>query len=137
MISYSVYFTWQIYICMPRNITLPLEKTGGADKARPRNTINGNKDEQTEHYSRHDTMGLKTWNMSLDKLVNIGPITQPSVGDNLRLFLVLFIAIFNNSSVVFTAVNCIGGGNRSGVPGKNHQMTDKLVKHVKLQRAYT
>jgi hypothetical protein len=28
-------------------------------------------------------MGLKTWNMSLDKLVNIGPITQPSVGDNL------------------------------------------------------
>jgi hypothetical protein len=49
-------------------------------------------------------MGLKTWNMSLDKLVNIGPITQPSVGDNLRLFLVLFIAIFNNSSVLFTAV---------------------------------
>ena len=45
---------------MPRNITLPLEKTGGADKARPRNKINGNKDEQTEHYSRHDTMGLKT-----------------------------------------------------------------------------
>jgi hypothetical protein len=30
MISYSVYFTWQIYMCMPRNITLPLEKTEGA-----------------------------------------------------------------------------------------------------------
>jgi hypothetical protein len=30
MISYSVYFTWQIYICMPINITLPLEKTEGA-----------------------------------------------------------------------------------------------------------
>ena len=30
MISYSAYFTGQIYICMPRNITLPLEKTGGA-----------------------------------------------------------------------------------------------------------
>jgi hypothetical protein len=30
MISYSVYFTWQLYICMPRNITLPLEKTEGA-----------------------------------------------------------------------------------------------------------
>jgi hypothetical protein len=71
--------------------------------------------------------------MSLDKLVNIGPITHPSVRDNLRLFLVLFIAIFNNMSVLFTAVNCIGGGNRSGVPGENHQMTDKLVKHVKLQ----
>ena len=30
MISYSVYLTWQIYICMPINITLPLEKTEGA-----------------------------------------------------------------------------------------------------------
>jgi hypothetical protein len=30
------------------------------DKARPRNTINGNKDEQTEHFSGHDTTGLKT-----------------------------------------------------------------------------
>jgi hypothetical protein len=30
MISYSVYFTWQIYMCMPINITLPLEKTEGA-----------------------------------------------------------------------------------------------------------
>jgi hypothetical protein len=51
--------------------------------------------------------------MSLNKLVNIGHITQPSVGDNLRLFLVLFIAIFNNISVVFTAVNFIGGANWS------------------------
>jgi hypothetical protein len=51
--------------------------------------------------------------MSLDKLVNIGPSTQPSVGDNLRLFLVLFIAIFNNISVFSTAVSFIGGGNRS------------------------
>jgi hypothetical protein len=49
--------------------------------------------------------------MSLHKLVNIGPITQPSVGDNLRLFLVLFIAIFNNISFSSTAVNFIGGGN--------------------------
>jgi hypothetical protein len=30
MILYSVYFTWQIYICMPINITLPLEKSEGA-----------------------------------------------------------------------------------------------------------
>jgi len=30
MISYSVYFTWQIYICMLITITLPLEKTEGA-----------------------------------------------------------------------------------------------------------
>jgi hypothetical protein len=59
--------------------------------------------------------------MSFDKLVNIGPITQPSVGDNLRLFLVLFIAIFNNISVFFTAVSFIGGGN--GVPGENHRST--------------
>jgi hypothetical protein len=51
--------------------------------------------------------------VSLSKLVNIGHITQPSVGENLRLFLVLFIAIFNNISVVFTAVNFIGGANWS------------------------
>ena len=30
------------------------------DKARPRNTINGNKDERIEHCSGHDTTGLKT-----------------------------------------------------------------------------
>jgi hypothetical protein len=30
MISYSVYFTWQIYMCIPINITLPLKKTEGA-----------------------------------------------------------------------------------------------------------
>jgi hypothetical protein len=30
------------------------------DQARPRNTIHGNKDEQTEHCSGHDTTGLKT-----------------------------------------------------------------------------
>jgi low affinity Fe/Cu permease len=30
MISYSVYLTWQIYICMPINITLLLGKTEGA-----------------------------------------------------------------------------------------------------------
>jgi hypothetical protein len=54
--------------------------------------------EQTEHCRGHDTTGLKTWNILLDKQVNIGPITQPSVGDNLRLFLAWFIAIFNNIS---------------------------------------
>jgi hypothetical protein len=30
IISYSVYFTWQRYMCMPINITLPLEKIEGA-----------------------------------------------------------------------------------------------------------
>jgi hypothetical protein len=71
--------------------------------------------------------------MSLDKLVNIGPITQPSVGDNLRLFLVWFIAIFNNIS--FFSLRPVLLVEEIGVPGENHrQVTDKPVKHVKLQR---
>ena len=57
--------------------------------------------------------------MSLNKLVNIGPITQPSVGDNIRLFLVWFIAIFNNISVFFTAKILLV--EEIGVPGENNR----------------
>jgi hypothetical protein len=59
--------------------------------------------------------------MSLDKLVNIGPITQPSVRDNLRLFLAWFIAIFNNISVL--SLRSILLVEEIGVPGENHRHT--------------
>jgi hypothetical protein len=59
--------------------------------------------------------------MSLDKLVNIGPITQTSVGDNLRLFLVWFIAIFNNISVF--SLRTVLLVEEIGVPGENHRHT--------------
>jgi hypothetical protein len=76
--------------------------------------------------------------MSLDKLVNIEPITQPSFGDNLRFFLVWFIAIFNNISVFHCGQfywwrKSEYPENTTDIP----QVTDKLVEHAKLQRTYT
>jgi hypothetical protein len=53
--------------------------------------------------------------------VNIGPITQPSVGDNLRLFLVClsqFSTIFR-----FFSLRSILLVEEIGVPGENHQPT--------------
>jgi hypothetical protein len=59
--------------------------------------------------------------MSLDKLVNIGPITQPSVGVNLRLFLAWFIAIFNNISVF--SLRSVLLVAEIGELGENHRHT--------------
>ena len=74
--------------------------------------------------------------MSLEKLVNIGPITQPSAGDNLCLFLVWFIDIFNNITEFFSLRSVLLVGEIA-VPEETtnlQQVIDKLVRHVKLQR---